>query len=374
MAPEQLLGERAGAAADIYALGCILYEIAAGAQLHHEERSLADLVQPVNAAPSARRADSPPELDAICERATAMDPAARFSSARTLGGAVQAFLDGDRDVAARKELARHHVAEARAALARGDSEDDRRAAMRAAGRALALDPTLGEAAELVGQLMLAPPKQVPSDVVRRLEELDVSTGRTQGKIGALAMTGYLWFVPLLWWTGIRDAGLVAAFAGTAILSAAQIYWMSHKDQIPHAAIYTSAVINAVLIGLVCRIVGPFIIAPTLVLTTLMAYAVHPRFGRMGVIAGILTAGVAVPWLLEAVGVLSPTYRFENGELILSSPAVAFSSAPVQLAFAILLVLLAAVVAVLLRSMASRQREATQQIELQSWHLRELWSR
>ncbi|HSK02451.1 MAG TPA: serine/threonine-protein kinase, partial [Kofleriaceae bacterium] len=69
MAPEQLAGAPAGPAADIYALGCILREIAPGV----------------------------PELDALGARATANDPAARLASARALGTAVQAFLDGDRD-------------------------------------------------------------------------------------------------------------------------------------------------------------------------------------------------------------------------------------------------------------------------------------
>jgi thiosulfate reductase/polysulfide reductase chain A len=249
-------------------------------------------------------------------RATLAEPEARFTSARTLGDAVQAFLDGDRDIAARKELVRHHVDEARAALARGDGEDDRKTAMRAAGRALALDPTADEAADLVTQLMLAPPRRVPVEVVTQLEALDTAAARAQGKIGALAMTGYLWFVPLLWWTGIRDVRVVVAFALIALLSAGQIFWMSTRQRIPRAGIYASACINAVLIGLVCRIVGPFVIAPTLVLTTLMAYAIHPMFGQIRVVAAILTTGVAVPWLLEIAGVVSPTYEFAHGAMIL----------------------------------------------------------
>ena len=100
MAPEQLAGERAGPAADIYALGCILYEIAAGEPLHaaaahaRRRRSCRSTRGRRRSAP-----DSPPELDAICERAIQIDPAARYESARALGDAVQAFLDGDRDVA-----------------------------------------------------------------------------------------------------------------------------------------------------------------------------------------------------------------------------------------------------------------------------------
>ncbi len=343
MAPEQLSGEPARPAADIYALGCILREIAPGV----------------------------PELDAICGRATAYDRAARLGSARELGAAVQDFLDGDRDVAARRELARRHIEDARAALARGDGAEDRRSAMRAAGRALALDPTATEAADLVTRLMLEPPRQAPDEVEHLLEEMDTATARTQGRLGAIAMTGYLAFVPLLLWTGVRDPGVVAAFAAVALLAAAQVHVMTRRDRIPQGGIYVSACINAALIALVCRLVGPFVIAPTLVLTTLMAFAVHPRFGRIGVVAGILTLGVAVPWLLEAADVLAPTYRFADGSIILTSPAVRFSDAPVLLAFAAVLVSLVAITAVLLRSMATRQRDATRQLETQAWHLRQL---
>ncbi|HEY5925243.1 MAG TPA: hypothetical protein VIV11_26350, partial [Kofleriaceae bacterium] len=370
MAPEQLVGERVGAAADTYALGCILYEIAAGEPLHLPSRSIVSAILVPDAKPSTKRAESPPELDAICERATHIDPKQRFASARAFGEAVQAFLDGDRDVAARRQLAAERIREARIAKSLGD----RKTAMREAGRALALDPTATEAAELVTGLMLEPPTEMPIEVEKQLASIDVATAQYQGRIGALAMTGYLWFLPILWWTGVRDWAMVAGFGACAIVSAAQIFAMSRQTRIPHAAIYVSAVINALLIALVCRLVGPFVIAPTLVLTTLMAFAVHPSFGRMTVVTCILSLGVAVPWALEAVGVLAPTYRFEAGTIVLLSPAVTFSAAPVQLGFALVLALLVAITAVLLRTMALRQRDAAKQIELQAWHLRQLVTR
>lgn len=126
-----------------------------------------------------------------------------------------------------------------------------------------------------------------------------------------------------------------------------------------------------LIGFVCRMVGPFIIAPTLVATTLMGYAAHPRFGRIGAFAAILALSVAVPWALELAGVVSPTYRFEHGDIVLTSSIITFGEAPVQLAFALLMVVLLVVVALLTRMMAERQHAASRQIELQAWHLRQL---
>src|SRR5262249_49681339 len=103
-------------------LGCILFEIVAGTPLHAGKRTLATAISPVDARPSRLRSDAPPELDRACTKATSVDPQERFASARALGAAVQAFLDGDRDVAVRKQLAIDHIAEARAALAEGDHE------------------------------------------------------------------------------------------------------------------------------------------------------------------------------------------------------------------------------------------------------------
>jgi hypothetical protein len=360
-----------GPAADIYALGCILFEIVAGVALHAHGRSADRALQPV-ARPSQHRPDAPPELDAICERATRVDPDARFGSARALGDAVQAFLDGDRDVAARSALAKQHIAEARAALAGGESEHQRRAAMRAAGRALALDPTATEAADLVTHLMLKPPEQVPAEVERHIDEIDTESAQHQGRLAMASMLAYLGFLPLMLWTGVRDPVFVVAFALLVAGSCLHVFTLTRRSDIARRGIYVNACINAVLIGLISRMVGPFIIAPTLAITTLMGYAAHPQFGRITVLAGILGASVAAPWALELCGVLAPTYHFTpDGELVLGSSIVRFSSLPVQLAFAMLLVVLLAVVGLLSRGLATRQRDATRKLELAAWHLRQV---
>ncbi|MBS1122377.1 MAG: Serine/threonine protein kinase PrkC, regulator of stationary phase [Deltaproteobacteria bacterium] len=371
MAPEQLVGERAGPAADIYALGCILFEIAANEPLHVRSRSLGAAFQPIDPRPSTRRPDSPPELDAICERAIQLDPDARFESARALGAAVQDFLDGDRDLAVRKELSLLHLTEARAALERGHGELDRRAAMQAAGRALALDPTASAAADLVTHLMLKPPEDVPEEVDRQLAAIDTETARSQARLAAVAVLGYLAFVPFLLWTGVRDLTLIAIFATLAITSGAQVLLLTRRHQVTSGPIYVNACINAVLIGIVCRMVGPFIIAPTLVTTTLMAYASHPRFGRISILALILSSAVVVPWTLELLGVIEPTYHFDGGALVLASSIVKFSSVPTQIAFALLLVSLVGVVGALSRAIATRHRDAMRRLEIQAWHLRQI---
>jgi hypothetical protein len=103
----------------------------------------------------------------------------------------------------------------------------------------------------------------------------------------------------------------------------------------------------------------------------MAYAAHPRFGRISIVGGILAASVAVPWALELAGITPSTYAFEDGAIILRSSVFAWHSAPTQVAFALLLIALLTVVAVLSRMMAHRQRDASLRLELQAWQVRQL---
>jgi hypothetical protein len=243
--------------------------------------------------------------------------------------------------------------------------------MRAAGRALALDPTAEAAAELVTQLMLEPPTEVPAEVEQHMNQIDTETARAQGRLGALSILSYLAFVPLMLWTGAKSWAFVGAFTALAVISGLQVFAMIRRDRISSAGIYVNAAINALLIGLISRMTGPFLMAPTLVLTTLMAYAAHPRFGRIHWLAVILGSAVAVPWILEVLGIISSTYEFTEGTMRLHSQVLVYRELPVSVAFALLLVALMTTVAVLSRNLATKQRDATRRLEVQAWHLKQI---
>src|SRR5262249_30448932 len=152
---------------DVYSLGCVLFEILAGERLHPGGAAgLHSAVSGVDARPSMRapRRDIPPELDQICVQATALSRDDRPTSARALAELIEKFLDGDRVRERRKRVPGGHIEAARQACAAGDLTELRHTAMRLAGRALALDPTFAPAAELVGRLMLEPPREIPSEV------------------------------------------------------------------------------------------------------------------------------------------------------------------------------------------------------------------
>jgi serine/threonine-protein kinase len=87
MSPEQVRGEKAGTASDIFSLGCVLYEMVTGRRAF-SGKSATDTVaailkeEPPAVADSGR--PSTPEFDRVIERCLAKNPAQRFHSADDL--------------------------------------------------------------------------------------------------------------------------------------------------------------------------------------------------------------------------------------------------------------------------------------------------
>ena len=101
MAPEQARGEtqRIGPAADVYALGAILYEMLTGRPPFLATNSLQALllVQDREQEPttvSALRPDVPPDLAAVCMKCLAKEPTDRYATAADLAADLERFLAG----------------------------------------------------------------------------------------------------------------------------------------------------------------------------------------------------------------------------------------------------------------------------------------
>ena len=96
-APERIEGEQGGPAADIYALGCVLFETLTGHAPFNRESELATmrahLDDPVPSV-CAEAAGVPPELDEVVRIALAKAPAQRFAGASEMALAIAAAVTG----------------------------------------------------------------------------------------------------------------------------------------------------------------------------------------------------------------------------------------------------------------------------------------
>jgi len=98
MSPEQITGRPSDGRTDVYALGCVYFEMLTGAVPFGRDRSvMATMFAHVNEPPpllKGRLAESNPGLSAVIARAMAKDPDARYGSAGTLVKAAAEALDG----------------------------------------------------------------------------------------------------------------------------------------------------------------------------------------------------------------------------------------------------------------------------------------
>jgi YVTN family beta-propeller protein len=143
VAPEQVRGDPVDGRADVYALGCVLYELLTGRVPFPRENDLAKLWAHISDdAPSALELapETPPALAAVAERAMAKDPADRFPEAGMMGRVALASVPGGADTGAR---ARAAAAAALASAPVGDGTAPTRAARTRRARLSRLASALG---------------------------------------------------------------------------------------------------------------------------------------------------------------------------------------------------------------------------------------
>jgi serine/threonine-protein kinase len=373
MAPEQARGDaELGPPADVYALGCILFEILAGEAVHPRGGSAAlasTLTPTVALAPSARCPERAiaPELDAACVSALAGDPAAR-PRVRALADRVQAYLDGDRDVERRRKLAAEHLARAKGALATGDRER-RGDAMQEAGHALVLDPESTDAAALVMQLSLEPPPELPDELERELAAIDDDQSLAAARFSAIGYLAFFTILPFVLWGGDTDRGFIAVMIGLILANAAYMFWTYRSRRVIPAPAVVGSMALIVLVG---RFAGPFVITPALVVVMTMGMANESRIMRRPWLTiGAVCAAWLVPWLLEETGWLERTWTVGADGLTLHSTSLHLDDwrAPVTIGVATLVTIIAS--GVFARALATARRNAQRAHAIQAWHLRKL---
>ena len=95
VAPEQIRGDEVDGRADVYSLGCVLYECLTGSPPFRRDSEVATMYAHLEQdapAPSSTRTDLPRFLDEVVTKSTAKRPADRFTTAGEMAGALRGSL------------------------------------------------------------------------------------------------------------------------------------------------------------------------------------------------------------------------------------------------------------------------------------------
>jgi serine/threonine protein kinase len=373
MAPEQMVDPDVTGAADVFALGMILFEILT----LERARDPNALYAPVDARPRARTPyrNIAPELETICVKATETDAADRYPSPRAMQEAISAYLEGDRELAQRRQLAAGHAKSARAALdqaqAAPDPERERTRAIHELVRALALDPTGDDNVSMLGEILATPPRTLPAEVHQELRNETQRMVRSGARHAFVAVLSWFAFLPILLWIGVEEPLGLTAIAVPAGLSGIASAFALRQRHIGKPVQYATIIFMMIAAAGLSSMYGPLVLMPTMIATYAIVLQAHPSgtFRRVTAVLAVIT--MLVPVVLEVGGIIPSAYTFEAGRWIIESHILQLPRAG-TLTFLTLANMAMVIVPCFFIARLRAELSAAQQHQLvQAWHFKRL---
>jgi eukaryotic-like serine/threonine-protein kinase len=383
MPPEQALSSvSVDERADVYALGAMLFEVLTLEPLHQGKR-VHELLRSTQAGVdvAARVAecarDVPPELARLCEEATQAEHRHRLASAEALAEGIEAFLEGDRDLVLRRELAERHATRAgdlaRQALdGAGASEELRQEALQAAGRALALDPGSTVASATLLCLLTQPPTELPEKVQDAITGAEADEARAASLFGAFAYSGFAVvviamtaFLEVLSWRWVVAA--VAPLGGAVALC---VHFARRQQQSPIGALLIF-LLSSLAVGAASGIASPWLIVPGLAAVNTMALNIGlTRSLRLPFLA-IGCLAVTSPVALELLGFIGHSFTFDANSLTVVGRSVHIDGNNALFALAAMSIATVVIPTLVVWRTSDVLAKMRETVYLQAWQLEQL---
>jgi serine/threonine-protein kinase len=370
MAPEQIEdASKAGRAADVYALGAILFELLARESLHPRGRgAIASTLKGIESGPRERAPaeNVPPELDALCIACLAQNPADR-PTVKYVAERLEAYLDGDRDIERRRDLVASYLRDAHAALAAGNRIE----AGKAASRALALDPESVPASDVIARVTFEQSTEIPPELKSELTAGEVAVQKRQGRAAMGSFVVVMLYLAVAATNGVANLPFVVGVVVYLLVHAGIVWRITQKAATPNQMLYV-AFGNSLLAALLSRTLGSMIVVPAVTCIMALSLTSYPQLiDRRWVVIGFLVASWIGPVILEQAGILQRTWEIAGDRVVLTSHVMGIGGLHTAILLIASNIATFVVFGLFASAVATSRRDAMQRAEAQAWHLKQM---
>jgi serine/threonine-protein kinase len=382
MAPEQARadGDSVGPWSDVYSLGAILFELLTLESLH-EPKSTAAILHSTLRGVDVRSAmleagmDIPPELIEICAKATEIEPRSRFASVREMQAAFMRFLEGDRDLERRRELAKKLAADAHAverAVRAGDESAERSHALATVGRALALDPENQEARQTLLRLLTDPPAKLPADARNELESIERRSQRLGARLGAWGYAALIvLYGAIALSLGPHSMWRTWILVGLWGVAAANSLWVARRRRGQGHASYVTLVVTNVAVACSAWIFGPFVVVPSLAAVTTLNVVLGTAPSRRWLAVALGCLAIVTPAVMGVTGLAPLAHLSSQGGTALAPSIGAAAGTPTLVIIVLMHVVFLVVASLFVATFRDQLTKLETALFLQTWQLRQL---
>jgi serine/threonine protein kinase len=351
--------------ADIAALGAILGDLLDVPVVGADELGgRASLLPPVTYAP--------PELEAICARATGAPGPPAFAAAGELHEAVERFIEGERDVVRRKARASEHarIAALAAERAFADGEPSARAsAMQEVSQALALDPSNARATGVLMRLFTVPPRELPAEAAQEMARAVHDEQRRAARTAALLYATFFLYVPAWIAQGLLSPWL-SVLVPTAMLAAVLAFWRVARSRTSAGEPFATVVFAMLAASAIGTVAGPLIFVQTIVIGNLGGFVLQAGHRRrvLAIVLGCLA--FAAPIGAQLAGLLPPSYA-ARGSALAILPHLTALPPYATLVIAVAHVAVIFSTCIFFRRFRDSLQLAEESVHVNTWQLRQL---
>jgi hypothetical protein len=217
----------------------------------------------------------------------------------------------------------------RACAGGSDAIPTLRTALSELGKAVAIDPSDSRALAILHRLLTMTPRTVPEEVEAQVQKK--LAARERLNLSSLLVTGgaFFYLVPMLLLMGIHNWKMMGALVILGITSLTLRFHVS-RGNAASLGRYGSQLCSLALYFFIGRVLGPLVLMTVPLIMHAALHSLSPRPGQRR-FAWLMSSGLVIGMVaLEHLGILSPSYTFAGGAMVIAPNLAGLPAGPTEL--------------------------------------------